>query len=202
MTASTQSIGSRIEYRPQARAWLYVLALNGPEDLIKVGLTNDPVSRWSALHARWYEAFDLANSMLVACESRKDAQQLETELHRQLSEHSCPPMPLAIRAAAAGCTEWYRGAYPRVRRYVDSCEAQGYPVVRCALEHVAHEMKGAAYRLEELLRLAHRELLDGMLGDEQLRALVNLVDGHRAFDSTLEDRLPQDAWRLVRRLGH
>jgi hypothetical protein len=201
MTVSAQLLSPPLAFRPQARAWLYVLALNGPEDLIKVGLTNDPVSRWSALHARWYEAFDLANSMLVACESRKDAQALETALHRELVEHSCP-MPLAIRGAAAGCTEWYRGAYPRARRYVDSCEGQGYSVLRSAFDHVAHEMKSAAYRLEELLQLAHRDLLDGMLGEAQRRALVDLVDGHRAFDSSLDDRLPQDAWRSVRRLGH
>lgn len=185
----------------QARAWLYVLALNGPEDLVKVGLTNNPLARWSALHPRWYEAFDLVNSMLVACESRKDAQQLETTLHRELVEHACP-MPLTIRAAAAGCTEWYRGAYPRTRRYVDACEGRGYPVIRSAFDHVAHAMKADAERLEELLQFAHREQLSGMLGEDQRRALVNLVDGHRAFDASLDERLPHDAWQLVCRPGH
>src|SRR6478672_8670852 len=91
-------------------AWLYILAANGAEDLLKVGLTGDPLSRWSALHPRWYEAFDLSHSLLVACETRADAQALETRLHRDLVEHACT-MPLTMRSAAGGFTEWYRGAY-------------------------------------------------------------------------------------------
>jgi len=185
---------------PHGRAWLYVLAANGAEDLLKVGLTRDPLARWSALHPRWYEAFDLPHSLLVACESRADAQALETRLHRELVEHACP-MPLSMRSAAGGFTEWYRGAYPRAKRFVDACETLGHGVVRDASGHIAPAMIEASSRLEELLRFAHREALDGMLGAAQRRALVDLVDGHRMFDPDLEQRLPADAWRAVRMLA-
>lgn len=182
----------------QARAWLYVLVANGHEDLIKVGLTSDPLARWSAFHPRWYDAFDLRHSLLVACESRRDAQRLETALHRVLAEQRCP-MPLTMRTAAAGASEWYRGAYPRARRFAEDCEAQGHPVHRDAREVLAPAMQAQAERLHGLLQEAHRGLLDGWLQPGQCRAMVDLVDGHCRFDPALAACLPQPAWQDLQR---
>ncbi|MGH8109020.1 MAG: hypothetical protein ACREO1_09945 [Arenimonas sp.] len=50
------------DYR--GRGFLYVAVCGGPEDMIKVGLSHDPLSRWSAFHSRWFEAFDLEHSLL------------------------------------------------------------------------------------------------------------------------------------------
>lgn len=184
-----------------ARAWLYVLVADGHEDLLKVGLTREPLQRWSAFHARWYEAFDLRHSLLVGCETRQDAQRLETALHRELAEQRCP-MPLSVRVAAAGATEWYRGAYPRARRFVAQCATEGYPVVTDAHALLVAPMRAQAERLDGLLREAHQGLQEGWLTAPQGLALVNLVDGHCQFDPGLETRLPQPAWREVRRYGY
>lgn len=89
-------------------AFLYVLRMSGAEDLLKVGLSADPVARWSSFHRRWFEAFDLEHSLLVETGSRAEAQRLETTLHRALQAHGCP-VPLTMRAFAGGATEWYRG---------------------------------------------------------------------------------------------
>lgn len=182
----------------QARAWVYVLVTSGHEDLLKVGLTCDPLARWSAFHARWYDAFDLRHSLLVACESRGDAQRLETALHRALAEQRCP-MPLTMRSAAAGAREWYRGAYSRARRFAEACEARGHPVHRDASAVLAPAMQAQAERLHGLLLEAHRGLLDGWLQPGQCRAMVDLVEGHCHFDHSLASRLPQPAWRDIQR---
>ena len=185
----------------QARAWLYVLVANGHEDLLKVGLTCDPLARWSAFHPRWYEAFDLRHSMLVACESRRDAQRLETGLHRSLVEQRCP-MPLTMRSVAAGAREWYRGAYSRARQFAEACEAGGHPVHWDVRAVLAPAMQAQAERLHGLLLEVHRGLLDGWLLPGQCRAMVDLVEGHCHFDDTLAARLPQPAWReLLRQRG-
>jgi hypothetical protein len=181
-----------------ARAWLYVLVADGHEDLLKVGLTRQPLARWSAFHPRWYEAFDLRHSLLVGCETRGDAQRLETALHRELAELRCP-MPLSVRAAAGGASEWYRGAYPRVRRFVEDCAQRGHPVQRDAAAFLAPAMRAQAERLDALLREAHAGLMDGWLNPAQCRALVDLVDGHCRFDPDLAARLPQPAWQDLRR---
>lgn len=191
-------LGDSIACDISSRAWLYVLVASGHEDLLKIGLTRDPLARWSAFHPRWYEAFDLQHSLLVGCESRRDAQHLETSLHRSLAAHRCP-MPLDIRVSAAGATEWYRGAYTQASRFVENCAGQGYPVHRNASAFLARPMREQAETLETLLHEAHRRLLDGWLSPPQCRALVDLVDGHFRFDPTLEARLPQPAWHDLQR---
>jgi hypothetical protein len=183
---------------PDSRAWLYVLVADGQEDLLKVGLTRQPLARWSAFHPRWYEAFDLRHSLLVGCESRGDAQRLETALHRALAELRCP-MPLTVRATAGGASEGYRRANARVRRFVEDLEARGYPVERDAAARLAPDIKARADRLDALLRAAHAGLMDGWLAAAQCRALVDLVDGHCWFDPDLAGRLPQPAWEDLRR---
>ena len=92
----------------RGRAFLYVLVTAGPEDLLKVGLTHNPLQRWSSFHPRWFEAFDLDHSLLIETETRADAQAVETSLHRHLVAQQCP-MPLTMFASAGGATEWYRG---------------------------------------------------------------------------------------------
>jgi hypothetical protein len=104
----------------RGRGFLYVLVATGPEDLLKVGMTHDPLGRWSSFHPRWFQAFDLDHTMLVETETRADAQALETALHRSLRGHGCP-VPLTMRSAAGGVTEWYRGAYAAARRFVADC---------------------------------------------------------------------------------
>ena len=74
----------------RGRGFVYVLATAGAEDLLKIGMTHDPLERWSAFHPRWFEAFDLEHSLLVETETRRDAQALETRLHHCLAAHHCP----------------------------------------------------------------------------------------------------------------
>ena len=109
------------------RGFVYVAVCSGPEDLLKVGLTHDPVTRWSAFHRRWFEAFDLDHSLLIQTETRRDAQTLETALHRLLREHNCPP-PLTMRCQFGGGTEWYRGAYRVALEFAVAAARQGHVV--------------------------------------------------------------------------
>jgi hypothetical protein len=177
------------DYR--GRAFLYALVAAGPEDLLKVGLTRDPLARWSSFHPRWFEAFDIGRSLLVETETRADAQALETRLHRMLAEHRCP-MPITMRDQAGGGTEWYRGAYAAVRRHVDGLQATGYIVHATATPWLGAAMRGRQDRLEGLLRQARAEHMAGWLSPAQRRALRDLVDAHRFLDPQLPSRLSAD----------
>lgn len=181
-----------------SRAWLYILVADGHEDMRKVGMTRDPLARWSAFHPRWYEIFDLEHSLLVGCESRRDAQTLETALHRALAGQRCP-MPLNIRTSAAGTTEWYRGAYALTTRFAEHCAERGHPVHWDARPILAASLRAQADCLHGLLREGHQRLLDGWLHPAQCRALVDLVDGYCRFDAALASRLPEQAWQDLRR---
>lgn len=175
------------DYR--GRAFLYVLVAAGPEDLAKVGLTHDPLQRWSSFHPRWFEAFDLDHSLLVETESRADAQALETGLHRYLLEHRCP-MPATMRIAAGGRTEWYRGAYPAIRRHLQAQAAGGHVVHWQARTWLADAMRKQREQLFETLHAALADHHAGWLQPAQRQAVRDLVDAHCAFDATLLQHLP------------
>ncbi|MDO5506043.1 MAG: GIY-YIG nuclease family protein [Pseudoxanthomonas suwonensis] len=171
------------------RAFLYVLVASGPEDLAKVGLTHDPLQRWSSFHPRWFEAFDLDHSLLVETESRADAQAMETALHRALQDHHCP-MPLTLRLAAGGHSEWYRGAYPALRRHVRAQAGAGHVVHWQARDWLAAAMQQRQDGLFEHLHAAWSDHHTGWLAPARHRALQDLFDAHRAFDAALPGQLP------------
>lgn len=177
------------DYR--GRGFLYALVAAGPEDLLKVGMSHDPLARWSAFHPRWFEAFDLERSLLVETETRRDARTLETALHRMLVAHRSP-MPITMREQAGGRSEWYRGAFERVRDFVDAQAAHGFVAHRRATPWLAQRMRERQESLEGLLRQAHEELIAGWLSPAQRQALRNLVDAHRHFDPDLPAKLPVD----------
>lgn len=167
---------------------MYIAVCSGPEDLIKVGLSRDPLARWSAFHSRWFEAFDLQHSLLIETETRRDAQQLETTLHRSLLEHNCPP-PSTMRAASGGGTEWYRGAYPAVLAFSQTAVMKGFVVHAPAHEWFARALRAQQARLFTIVDQALRIGPQGLSATQKTR-LRDLLDSHAEFDRTLMMRLP------------
>ena len=108
----------------RGRAYLYVLPC-AYEDLLKLGFSRDPLDRMQTLHPRWFEFFDLDRAFLIEAETVRDARDIELGLGHAIAEHNAPA-PLVIRRAAAGHTEWYRGAYARLRTAADMLAAGGY----------------------------------------------------------------------------
>lgn len=180
----------------RGRAFVYVLAASGPEDLAKVGITHDPLERWSSFHPRWFEAFDLDHSLLIETETRADAQALETRLHRQLEAHNCP-MPLTMRLQVGGFTEWYRGAYAQLRRFAAGCRKEGYIVHDVATDWLRAPMRVQQANLWALLEKTHMDHCAGWLSDAQHKAVRDLLDAHRIFDEDLIDRLDQTVLRSL-----
>ncbi len=177
---------------------MYVAVCSGPEDMIKVGLSHDPLSRFSAFHPRWFEAFDLEQSLLIETETRRDAQELETALHRKLIDHNCPP-PMTMRAEVGGGTEWYRGAYGAALEYTRLAAAKGYVVHVPARGWFAKAMKS---RVDNLVGLVDQAMRNGMaegLTPMQKNALRAIVDAHVEFNKEILARLPSnlsDLWLL------
>jgi len=170
---------------------MYVLRLDGPEDLLKVGMSRDPLARWSSFHPRWFEAFDLDRSLLVETETRKDAQALETQLHRALRAHACP-LPMTVREQAGGGTEWYRGADAAVAAFVEALPGQGYAVPRAARAWLAAAMRQRQDTIVGLVHDAHSQHCAGWLAPAQRQALQDLLDAHRALDPGIASAWPLD----------
>lgn len=167
--------------------FVYVAACSGPEDILKVGLTHDPIARWSAFHRRWFEAFDLDQSLLIQTETRRDAQGLETALHRLLREHNCP-LPMTMRDQYGGVTEWYRGAHAAVLGFAMAAAEQGHVLHLPARRWFEPAVRARTDVLVGLLDQARRDIADGVISPAQCDALHDLVDMHRAFDDAIDTR--------------
>jgi hypothetical protein len=172
------------------RCFLYILAMAGPEDLLKVGLTGNPLQRWSAFHPRWFEVFDLDHSLLVETETRDDAQALETMLHRRLVDHQCP-IPLTMRLAAGGATEWYRGGYSAARHFALEREQAGYVVHLQSRPWLEQAMVVTRYELASMVQQAFEDQCSGVLSPMQLTAIRNLVDSQRSFGADIDLLIPE-----------
>ena len=177
--------------------FVYVAVCAGPEDILKVGLSHDPVARWSAFHRRWFEAFDLDHSLLLQTETRRDAQALETAPHRLLRDHNCPA-PLTMRDQFGGGTEWYRGAYRNALGFAREAARQGHVLHPSARAWFAHAMQGRTDTLAGLLDQAVRDMASGAMTPAQFDALNDLVDAHRAFDEDIPARFSTELATLSR----
>lgn len=188
----SRNVLARVEATPEpysGNAFMYVLAMAGPEDMLKVGMTRDPLARWSAFHPRWFEAFDLDHSLLVETETRADAQALETALHRLLVEHQCP-VPMTMRSAAGGATEWYRGAYSAARKFMLKQELAGYIVHIDARSQLERPMAVAREQLFSVVNQAFEDRCSGWLSAAQLEVVHDMVDAQRAFFEDIKSVLP------------
>lgn len=184
-------------YSPSAgRCYLYVFPC-AYEDLLKLGISRDPLDRIQAFSRRYFEFFDLQRGWLLETDRVREAQGHETRLRRSLRLLNAPA-PLLVPGRAAGATEWYRGAALLLEQAKEEFAAQGY-VVHQPLEHSLRS------RLEErrsnLYTWAERMLsaADSEPGDAQPagaepplphRMLRDALDGYVALGIPLEDALP------------
>lgn len=186
----------------------YVAALDGRcfayvfpcqwEDHCKIGFSHDPLARIAALHARWFDFFDLEAGLLVEAESQRDARDLELELRAGLGEHRAPA-PLAIRAQAGGHTEWFRGIAALACDRVSALAVRGYRThplrawLRAALaarRDLLHDWSLAQLSIDEL---------DGRAGATPAqRMLRDLFDAHDALQVPVDGYLPASVQRWYR----
>jgi len=105
------------------RAYVYVLPCRN-EDVLKVGFSRDPFTRFHDLHRRFFDFFDLDRGLLVAVDRVKEARRIERALIEEFAAHRCVA-PLVVREAAAGKTEWYRGVSPGIHALAARLAGEG-----------------------------------------------------------------------------
>ena len=105
------------------RSFVYVIPCMG-EDLLKLGMSRDPLERFQSLHPRWFDFFDLDAARLIETDSVREARAIETCLRHTLRAHNAPA-PLLVSTAAGGHTEWFRGALEYLERETDALQAGG-----------------------------------------------------------------------------
>ncbi len=175
--------------------YLYVLPLAG-EDILKLGIARDPFVRALAFSRRYYEFFDLSRSVLVEYDSRKEAQARETELHRRMCDWNAV-QPITVRAAAAGKTEWYRGAYDRLLEELEHDEAQGRAVHRDALPWWRARLRAEREKLYEWIVWITRDDACPLPACERQRRLADVLDSYAQLGVPLESAVPEELASLA-----
>ena len=106
------------------RAYVYVLPCRH-ENILKLGFSRDPLERMAAFHPRYFEFFDMNRTFAIELDKVSEARRMERFLAAPLHEHRAPA-PLLVRDAAAGHTEWYRGAYGLLEQQGRRAQHEGY----------------------------------------------------------------------------
>ncbi|QBB70615.1 hypothetical protein ELE36_09690 [Pseudolysobacter antarcticus] len=79
----------------------------------------------AAFHPRYFEFFDLNRAFAIELDNVSEARRMERFLAASLHEHRAPA-PLLVRDAAAGYTEWYRGAYGLLEQQGRRAQHEGH----------------------------------------------------------------------------
>jgi hypothetical protein len=196
-------------WRPAASgpSFVYVLPCLG-EDLLKLGMSRDPLDRLQSLHPRWFDFFDLDAARLVETDSVREARAIETRLRRALRAHNAPA-PLLVAAGAGGGTEWFRGAQDFLAGETDALHAQGMrlhaparPWLHDALARRGGLLFHWSARMLEAIDPDFASPLSSRPPTTLERTLRDALDAHDALGIDPEPLVPASVlrwWREARR---
>lgn len=182
----------------RGRCYLYVFPGHW-EDLLKLGISRDPLQRIRTLHPRWFEFFDLDAGWLVELERVREARALELSLRHALSAHRAVA-PLTVREDAGGHTEWLRGAAAALRAEAEALQARGHRLHAPLRDWLRDALDVDSQRLFAWTQA----MLDaGVLEDPTPRAdlrqaVRDALDACTALGVPLEERLPERVWAWYR----
>jgi hypothetical protein len=188
-------------------SFVYVLPCLG-EDLLKLGMSRDPLDRFQSLHPRWFDFFDLDEARLVETDSVREARAIETRLRHALRAHNAPA-PLLVNTSAGGGTEWFRGAMPLLEAETEGLRAAGLRVHAPAREWLREALvqRGGllfhwSSRMLEAIDPDFAPALSTRPATALERTLRDALDAYQALGIALEPCVPEAVlrwWHEARR---
>jgi hypothetical protein len=109
-------------------SWFTYLFALADCSAFKVGFTCNPLQRIYCFSRRYYERFDLDQSLLLRLGSEGAARRVEAALKQELAKFRADS-PTWVPAEAGGHTEWFSAVYlaqaeTRLRSFMDAHDAQ------------------------------------------------------------------------------
>lgn len=194
---STDEEAAYPRFASGGRTFVYVLPCRD-EDMLKIGYSRDPLRRLHALHRRYFEFFDLDRAILLDAERLRDARRIERTLLARFAEYRAPP-PLVVREAAAGRTEWFRGAADQVDELARKIAVDEgltlHAPLRAWLRQRFSEHSDTLYecsmRMLDSLEYEHFNVSQGAQDGRTAVALRHLLDVYEALDLDLAGQVAQ-----------
>lgn len=182
------------QFASRGRAYVYVLPCRD-EDLLKLGFSRDPFTRFHTLHRRFYEFFDLDRGLLIEVDRVADARRIERRFIDTWAE-SRALAPLVMREAAAGYTEWYRGIYAEVTALAQQLAQVKDHILHRPLRPWLHTLLGARadWLYDGSASMLEQVEYERFHGDPQRplqRALLDVLDMYRSIGLPLEQLVPE-----------
>lgn len=182
-------------------AWFVYLLRSSDCTAFKVGFTCNPLQRFYSFHRRYFEGFDLPQSMLLRLESEQDARRAEALVKASLAAHR-HDAPTWVAEAAGGYTEWFAALH------ADTAEAQlraqGQPVLNAA-ESIHEHIRSYAGAFEHWASMQASVIVDprsfgmtALAAREAASVLRDWLDAYRYFQIDLFVDEP-DTFELVSR---
>jgi hypothetical protein len=168
------------------------------EDLLKLGMSRDPLARMHALHPRFYEFFDCDRAFALQTERVEDARRIELQWGRELRTHRAPA-PLTVAASAGGAREWYRGASGHLHQRAQAAQGGGHALIQPLSPWLQQRLLSQGANLFSWCALLSAAELDGR--GAQARATVvqarvaEWLDAYLAFGLDLATWLPTTVLR-------
>ncbi|KRE89166.1 hypothetical protein ASG87_06450 [Frateuria sp. Soil773] len=184
------------------RTYVYVLPCRD-EDMLKIGFSHDPLDRFRTLHRRFFRFFDLDRGLLIQTDRLRDARRIERLFLEAFAEYRAPA-PLAVREAAAGHTEWLRGASAAAEALArETCARQGFVLhaplgawLRDQFAERAALLYGWSERLFDALEYEYFNVPAAARSGHAGRALRETLDACEALGMDLKSLVPPQvlAW--------
>jgi len=186
----------------RGRSFVYMLPCRD-QDLLKIGFSREPLTRFRTLHYRFFDYFDLERGLLLEVERVAEARAIERDiLLRHAQERS--PAPLAVSDHAAGYTEWLRGVSPEVTaRLREVAQRDAYPLhglqdwVRQMFDAQSDRLYGLSLKLFEAAEYEAFNVPPELSTGQAVRSLHYVLDACEAAGIDMTARFPQAvlAWR-------
>jgi hypothetical protein len=187
------------EQSAESRCWfVYLLAL-ADCSAFKVGFSCNPLQRLATFSRRYFEYFDLGQSVLLELPHCELARALEAQLKAELAAHRAEAPPW-IRPEAGGHTEWFGAVYfseaeARLRSVNATHErahvTSAFDFLRAELERVRASFEGWACSQAQRVCDAWSSAQRGYAVRDQSGALRDWLDAYRYFDVPLFADEPQ-----------
>jgi hypothetical protein len=165
------------------------------EDILKLGFSGSPCDRVRSFHERYFEYFDLDRGFILKALDEKDARRIERVLADTLCEHRSTA-PLVIEINAGGFTEWYRGAYDKVRSTAVSLTTEGgyENIASLAMAMRAHLMNERDLLYERIEAALNTIAIIGNNSESRVlkTRLRAMLDAYAAFDIDINQFIPGD----------
>ena len=167
-------------FRTPDAAWFVYLFALADCSAFKVGFSCNPLQRIYTFSRRYYERFDLAQSLLLRVSAEADARVIEATLKAELAEFRSDS-PLWVPPEAGGHTEWFSAVHfgragERLRSFLATDELTR---VTDAAGHIRDELARLSDSFEPWAWSQAQQVCDASASAYTVRSALTIADSLR-----------------------